>query len=98
MQIPNTFTSYEMTDKEQIESLILTTLQKQQIQTHRAQLAEKKLALEFDPAEPQLFMQQEAYTRGQLDLLTYMLEASEAAEIALVNGTSLQSDVPLTEE
>jgi len=88
-QIPNTFTTYEFTDKEELQGQILTTLQKQNIQNQRARVAEEKLALDFDTSKPEVFTQQEAYKRGQLEVLTWLLEASDAAELALVNGTNL---------
>lgn len=90
-QATNSFTSYELTDKEQLEGTILSSLQKQVMQTQRSQIAEEKLGLEFDTSNPAAFTQQEAYKRGQLDILTYLLDASDAAELALVHGNKLNS-------
>lgn len=94
-QIVNSFTSYDFTDKEQLEGMLLTSLQKQVIQNERARIAEEKLALEFDPAEPNLFLQAEAYKRGQLELIAWLLASSDAAELALVQGTKFESTTSL---
>lgn len=88
----NSFTSYILTDREQLEGILLTLAQKQVLQTQRAIIAEEKLALEFDPEHPLLFQQQEAFKRGQLEFVTYLLEASDAAELELSTGKFNSTD------
>lgn len=89
--IPNTFTSYELTEKEQLEGMILSSLQKQVLQNERAQIAEEKLNLDFNPAEPDSFIQADAFKKGQLAVIAWQLASSEAAELALVRGTKFES-------
>ena len=79
----NSFTSYSLTEKQALEGAILTTLQKQCIQNLLATNAEEKLRLEFDVANPESFIQQEAYKKGTIDILQYLVDASEAANIEL---------------
>jgi len=65
--IPNDFTSYQLTEQEELEGSILTITQKQVIQNHLSAAAHEKNALEYDPENPQRFVQQEASLKGQLD-------------------------------
>ena len=76
---PNTFTSYNMTLEEELSGSIFTLQQTQVLQNMLSSIAEEKLALEFDPTTPEVFSQAEAYKRGQLDLILYMLDRSETA-------------------
>jgi hypothetical protein len=79
--IQNTFSTYQLDEDELVQGSLLTTLQKQVIQTQIGTIADEKLRLEFDSDKPMQFMQQEAYKRGQLDALNYLLQASEALEL-----------------
>jgi hypothetical protein len=79
--IQNTFSTYQLDEDELVQGTLLTTLQKQVIQTQIGTIADEKLRLEFDSDKPMQFMQQEAYKRGQLDALSYLLQASEALEL-----------------
>ena len=79
--IQNTFSTYQLDEDELVQGTLLTTLQKQVIQTQIGTIADEKLRLEFDSDKPMQFMQQEAYKRGQLDALNYLLQASEALEL-----------------
>lgn len=90
--IVNSFTTYELTEEEELHGTILTTAQEQVLQNKRAMIAEEKLALEFDPERPKDFIQQDAYKKGQLDLITYLLDASEAAKVAYASDSSSQSE------
>lgn len=77
--VDNTFSSYFLTEDEETEGSILSITQRQLLQNDLATCAEEKLRLEFDPAEPQLFIQQEAFKKGQIELIQYMLDRSESA-------------------
>ena len=85
--IPNSFTVYDLTDKDALQGTVLTTLQRQVIQNMLAANAEEKLRLEYDPEKQLDFVQQEAYKRGQIDLLSYILDASTIAVDELNNPT-----------
>ena len=76
----NSFTSFNLTDDELKEGSKLTIPQIQVIQNLIATTAEDKLMLEFTPDKPLEFAQQEAYKRGQLDILRHLLDASEFAK------------------
>lgn len=78
--VANAFSMYQLTDKERLQGIVLSIMQKQVIQNRLAEIAEEKLLLEFDPDKSSSFIQQEAYKRGQIDILTYLLADSEAAE------------------
>ena len=91
--IPNTFTTYELTEEEAIQGAILTVSQKQIIQNYRANIAEEKLSLNFDPSNPQLFIQQEASLKGQLDVLNWLLDSSETAEEEALNNIRNQQNL-----
>lgn len=81
----NEFSSYALDDEEQLQGSLLTITQKQVIQNQLAAVASEKLALEFNTDNPDSFTQQEAYKRGQLDTLNYILVASDAAEDEILN-------------
>ena len=81
--IPNDFTSYELTEKEEIDGSVLTTLQKQRIQNALSNAAMEKNSLSFDPTNPTRFAQQEASLKGQMDAYRFILDSSAIAEEAL---------------
>jgi hypothetical protein len=81
--LDNEFSSYELTTEEMTQGSILTLTQKQVIQNDIAISAAEKLNLEYDPNNPNVFMQQEAKLAGQIQALKYRLDCSDAAEIEL---------------
>lgn len=85
MQTENLFTSYNLTEQEVTDGTILTSLQSKVIQNRVAGLAQEKILTTFDPAHPESFIQAEAYMRGQLDILIYLLDESKAAQTANLN-------------
>lgn len=74
--IPNNFSSYNLTDDEVREGSIYTITQLELLQNDLAAAAEEKLVLEFDTTNPQTFIQQEAFKRGQIELLRYIIDRS----------------------
>jgi len=84
----NQFSSYVLTEEEQLQGSLLTISQHQVIQNDIALYAQQKIALEYDATNPNLFLQQEAKLSGQIQALTYRLECSDAAqeEINQVNN------------
>lgn len=76
----NQFQSWTLTPEEFLQGGLLTSLQKQVIQNQIASVATQKINLEFKPAQPLEFAQQEAHLRGQIDALSYLLTLSEEAE------------------
>jgi len=81
----NSFSSYQLTQEEELQGQVLTVTQKEVLQNLLVTNAEEKLRLEFDPDQPKLFIQHEAYKRGQIELLEYILETSTIAEEMLAN-------------
>lgn len=78
--ISNDFSSYQLTEKEELEGSILTITQKQVIQNHLSAAAHEKIGLEYDSAEPLKFAQQEASLKGQIDAYRFILAASDSAQ------------------
>ena len=83
--IPNDFSSYQLTEQEELEGAILTITQKQVIQNYLSAAAMEKNGLEYDSEDNLKFVQQEASLKGQIDAYRFILDSSEAAEIALTN-------------
>lgn len=78
--IDNEFACYDLTEEEALQGSIFTLTQKQVIQNLLAKAAAEKIHLELDVDKPDKFIQQEASLKGQLDILNYILEASDASE------------------
>lgn len=81
----NRFTTWHLSDEEEQQGSVFSLLQKQVLQNELARCAEEKINIEFDPADPLAFTQAEAFKRGQIELLEFLLEKSESAELELYN-------------
>lgn len=81
---PQSFSYLQLTDQQQAEGQILSTNQKFVIQNQRATIAEQLLGLEFDPTNVTKFAQEQAFLQGQLAVFKWLLDASVAAETALI--------------
>lgn len=86
--LETSFTAYDLTDEEVLRGSILNTLQLQVLQNHLSIAAEEKISLEYDPSNTEVFLQQEAYLKSKIDLLTYLKDTSKASEEALTNDSS----------
>lgn len=80
--IANTFSSYALTEEEQQQGMMLTLTQAQMVHNHRAIAAEAILALKYNPSEPDAFLQEDAYNKGYIAALTYLLDLSDSARAA----------------
>ena len=89
-KITNSFTSYDLNEKEALQGSIFSSLQLQCLQNQLANTAEEKIRLEFDTKDPSSFIQQEAYKRGQLDLLEHLIESSTVSEDILNNPERIE--------
>jgi len=76
----NSFSSYILTTAEEQQGMQLNHEQKMVIQNRLCQIAEAKLALTFDPANVQRFLQEEAELQGQIGILKWLLASSAAVE------------------
>ena len=82
------FTTYELTEEETLQGAVLTHQQIQCIQNQIADLSEELINLE-PSADINLqfkFLQQQAYTKGQIAALKYLLDLSDAAERELADS------------
>lgn len=77
--IPHTFNKYQLTLDEQRSGQSLTLATKAVIQNLIVAAAEEKLALVLDPKNITEYSQQEAYLRGQIDILNHLLDLSNFA-------------------
>lgn len=86
METPdNPFQVIALSPSDAANGQILNSLQKAALQNQRAAIATQKLNLVFTPNDVLSYTQQEAYLKGQLDLIQYMLDASLASEELAAN-------------
>lgn len=71
--IPHTFNRYNLSDEEQRAGQALTLTNSAVIQNLIAEKAEAKIGLVLDTKDINSYMQNEAYLRGQIDILNYLL-------------------------
>lgn len=90
--IPNEFASFELSQYEEEQGTILTSLQKQVIQNKLSMLASEKLTLVFTPNDINTYMQQEAELEGQLGILRWLLATSEEMEKVLADRLADKSN------
>ena len=81
---PNQFTSYDLSEQEQIQGSILSLEQERVLQNEKASVAEQLLALKFDTLNPGTFTQDHAFLSGQLAVFTSLLETSQTVQRALL--------------
>lgn len=91
-QLPGLFTKYSLSEEEELSGNVLTFLQKLQIQNQLSSAAEAKVALVFDPANPQEFGIQVAYLAGKIDALSLILANSDEAESVTLNRATSTSN------
>jgi len=80
----NRFISYKLSEKEELQGSVFTPEQKACLQNLLSRAALDKQALAPDPNNIQPFIQQEAFLKGQIELLEYILQQSDYAEEALL--------------
>lgn len=86
----NTFTAYQHTQEEELAGMSMCTEQKQFIQNQISRIAEEILALKPDPNNYSVFIQQEAYLKGQLDFAKYLLDCAIQTEQQLLEAAQNQ--------
>ena len=84
--IPNSFSVYELTDRETLEGSIFNARQTQVLQNHLSSFAEEKLQLEIDPTFSTSYLQQEAALSDKIRFLQYLLDTSIASQDLLSNS------------
>jgi len=88
----NEFSSYTLTDEEELQGSLLTVTQRQVMQNQLSAAVSEKITLEFDTDKPDKFMQQEAYKRGQIDILNFILASSDAAEEEIIINRNINQE------
>lgn len=78
LAVKSQFQSFELTLEEQTQSLRLSSLNVAALHNLRTDTLHAMLALEFNPTEPLEYMRQKVYKQGQVDMLSYLIDASEA--------------------
>lgn len=86
-QLPTAFTRYDMSSEELEAAAALNPFTVMWIQTLIGDAAEKKLSIPVNPSNIQLFVQEEAYYRGQIDALSTLLNALPGnTDLSFSNG------------
>ena len=80
----STFSKYTLTDVEALTGRILNDMQLGVLHNMRTDIAEQKINLKFTPNDVGTFAQDEAFLKGQLDLLTHLIDSSATAQVELV--------------
>lgn len=80
--IPNTFSSYKLDEDQEIAGCILTTEQKCVIQNRISEIAAQQLGLEYDVSNPESFIQLNGYLKGQIEILSWLIDQSNAVASA----------------
>lgn len=81
------FTSYDLTNQEQLSGSILHSEQKMFIQNLISDIATERVALmPDDPSKPQQYFIEMAYKQGQIAILQHLLDSSIASETQLVEN------------
>lgn len=79
-KIPTSFTSYQLNANDTKLGQTLTSLNIAVLQNLLSQLAEEKLNLEFTPNDVLSYTQQEAYLKGQMDVVKFIMAANEEVQ------------------
>lgn len=73
MNAESSFVSYQLTEEEFNDGSAFTVTQRAVLQNLLSEAAEEKVALTFDPKNPEGFVQQEAELQGKIGILKYLL-------------------------
>ena len=98
---PNSiYASYDLNESEYLEVCLLSQTLRARIQNLRMETIEQKLNLtpsDLTAASKESYWQQEAYLRGQLDVLTTLLVGADVAQSALLESQdpSIPDNSPL---
>ena len=76
--IPNKFTSYDLSTEEMTSGYMLSPATVHVIRNELSIAAETKLALVVDPNNVQAFVQAEAYQRGKIEFIDWLLAMNDS--------------------
>lgn len=71
------FVAFDFTDEELAIAAVFTEFQEKYLKTELSAVATEKLALSYDPKNPEQFKFEHEYLRGKLEQMTYLLNRSE---------------------
>lgn len=89
------YITHVMSENEILSGTVLNYLQKGVLQNRKVEVMEQLVGLtptSMTEDGKETYWQQEAYLRGQLDILTHLLTASESVEQTLEQVQSNESD------
>ena len=78
-KIDNEFQQYDLDMKELLAGRILTEANIMCLKNLRAEYAQAKLRMKFDPNNPQAFVQEEAENAGWLNCISFILSEHDLA-------------------
>lgn len=78
------FADRKLSDAETLSAQSLSRLTVLWLQQELIMACRERLSLSFDPSNQLVFLQREAELKGQIGVLTYLLECSERAVAGLV--------------
>jgi len=77
-QLDNEFTRYDLSLDEIQKASVLSEETRAVMQNLLSESATQKLDLVFDPNNPMVFTQEEAYIKGKIDILRYLLSLADS--------------------
>lgn len=77
--LSTTQSKFYLTPEEELQSALLNELQICGIQNQLADSVNDRLALDFDPLNPVVFAQNEAFLKGKIAVLTWLLDSNDDA-------------------
>lgn len=80
---PGVFTQWTLRSQETIQGQIFSVTQKQILQNERYGIAQQLLNLDYDPTNPTQFLLDQSFLKGQLSLVTLLLDRSDESEAVL---------------
>lgn len=83
----SSFHRINLSPVEAISGAIFNSMQIAVIQNLRVDIAEQKLALKFTPNDVLDYTQQESFLTGQLEILQYLIDSSQAAQSNAIQST-----------
>lgn len=84
------FSEYELTTDEARSGRTLNQMQQMVLQNQISEISKQILALEALPESYATFIQQDAYLKGQLAILQFLLDDSEAALAEMLDDSEEQ--------
>ena len=82
------FMMFILNPEELMQGIMLNEYQKMHLRNRRSMYAELKINLRFNPADPLGFAQEEAELRAKIDLISELLEHSDAVSTVVASESS----------